>query len=116
MCDQGIDAGDGQEQEVSSQELRSVSMEHERLGRIIVAPQVLVAIARLTALSTPGVSRMGGSWVGEVSRRLRHRIGDGGVEITVEDQVVTADLYVVAEHDVNLFKLAANFSPMRREQ
>jgi uncharacterized alkaline shock family protein YloU len=80
-------------------------MEQERLGRIIVAPQVLVAIARLTTLSTPGVSRMGGSWVGEVSRRLRHRIGDGGVEITVEDQVVTADLYIVAEQDVSLFEL-----------
>jgi uncharacterized alkaline shock family protein YloU len=98
-------AGGGPESDINSLELRSVGMEEERLGRIIVAPQVLVAIARLTALATPGVSRMGGSWVGEMSRRLRHKIGDGGVEITVEDQVVTADLYVVAQPDVNLLRM-----------
>lgn len=80
-------------------------MDEERLGRIIVAPQVLVTIARLTALATPGVSRMGGSWAGEVSRKLRHKIGSDGVEITVEDQVVTADLYIVAQHDVNLLDM-----------
>lgn len=87
-------------------------MDERQLGRIIVAPEVLVTIARLTALATPGVARMGGSWVGEMSRLLRHKIGDGGAEITttavmvdVEDQVVTADLYIVAQHDVNLLEM-----------
>jgi len=80
-------------------------MGEKRLGRIIIAPGVLVTIARLTALATPGVARMGGSWVGGMSRRLRHKIGDGGVAITVEDQAVTADLYIVAQPDVNLLEL-----------
>jgi uncharacterized alkaline shock family protein YloU len=99
------EAGTSSGSEIDSLELRAVDMGEERLGRIIVAPHVLVTIARLTALATPGVSRMGGSWVGEVSRKLRHKIGDGGVEITVEDQVVTADLYIVAQHDVNLLEM-----------
>ena len=82
-----------------------MDIDEKQLGRIIIAPEVLVTIARLTTLATPGVACMGGSWVGEVSRLLRHKIGNGGVEITVEDQVVTADLYIIAQHDVNLLEM-----------
>lgn len=81
-------------------------MEEKQLGRITVAPEVLVTIARLTALATPGVARMGGNWMGGMSRLLRHKVGDGGVEITVEDQAVTADLYIVAQYDVNLLEMS----------
>jgi len=80
-------------------------MDEKQLGRIIIAPEVLATIARLTALATPGVARMGGKWAGGVSRLLGHKIGDGGVEITVEDQAVTTDLYIVAQHDVNLLEM-----------
>jgi uncharacterized alkaline shock family protein YloU len=37
-------------------------MDEKKLGRIIVAPGVLVTIARLTALATPGVVRMSQGW------------------------------------------------------
>ncbi len=80
-------------------------MDEKQLGRIIVAPEVLVTIARLTALATPGVTCMGGNWVGGVSRLLKHKVGDGGVEIAVEDQAVTVDLYIVAQYDVNLLEM-----------
>lgn len=80
-------------------------MNEKRLGRIIIAPEVLATIAHLTALATPGVARMGGNWVGGVSYLLGHRIGDGGVEIKVEDQAVIADLYIVAQYDVNLLEM-----------
>jgi len=80
-------------------------MDEKQLGRIIVAPGVLVTIARLTALATPGVVRMSRNWVGAMSRLLRHRSGDAGVEITIEDQAVTADLYIVAQHDVSLLEM-----------
>ena len=81
-------------------------MDEKQLGRIIVAPGVLVTIARLTALATPGVARMSRDWVGGMSRLLGHKSGDSGVAITVEDQVVTADLYVVAQNDVNLLEMS----------
>ena len=80
-------------------------MDEDQLGRIIVAPEVLATIARLTALGTPGVARMGANWVREVGHLLGHTIGDGGVDISVEDQAVTADLYIVAQHGVNLLDL-----------
>ncbi len=81
-------------------------MEEKQLGRIIVAPGVLVTIARLTSLATPGVARMGRSWTAGMSRLLRHTCSDGGVEITIEDQAVTADLYIVAQHDVKLLEMS----------
>lgn len=80
-------------------------MDEQQLGRIIVAPEVLVTIARLTALATPGVARMGGNWAGEVSRLLGHKVGDGGVVISVEDEEVSADLYIVAQQDVDLLAM-----------
>ncbi|MEA3345127.1 MAG: Asp23/Gls24 family envelope stress response protein [Chloroflexota bacterium] len=81
-------------------------MEEKKLGRIIVAPEVLVTIAHLTTLSTPGVAHMGGKWMGEVTHLLGHKSGGDGVEITVEDQRVTADLYIVARDDVNLLDMS----------
>lgn len=80
-------------------------MEEKRLGRIIIAPEVLVTIARLTALATPGVVRMGGNWMEGVTRLLGHKVGEDGVEIAVEDQTVTVELYIVAQHEVNLLEL-----------
>ena len=84
-------------------------MDKNQLGRIIVAPGVLVTIARFTALATPGVVRMSRHWAGGMSRLLGHTSGDGGVEIAIEDQAVTADLYVVAQHDVNLLEMSRQF-------
>lgn len=81
-------------------------MDEKRPGRIIVAPEVLVTIARLTTLATPGVARMGGNWVRGVRRLLGHKIGDTGVELTVEDQTVTADVYIVAQHDIDLLEMS----------
>jgi uncharacterized alkaline shock family protein YloU len=81
-------------------------MDEKKLGRIIVAPGVLVTIARLTALATPGVVRMSQNWVEGMGRLLKQKAGDHGVEIVVEDQSVTADLYIVAQHDVNLLEMS----------
>ena len=81
-------------------------MDEKQLGRIIVAPGVLITIARFTALATPGVVRMGRHWAAGMSRLMGHTSGDGGVAIAVEDQAVTADLYIIAKHDVNLLQMS----------
>ncbi|MCI0520482.1 MAG: Asp23/Gls24 family envelope stress response protein [Chloroflexi bacterium] len=65
-----------------------------------IAPEVLNTIARLTALSVPGVSRMcsepGG--VGRLFRRGMHE----GVHIEVEEDRVNCNLYLVMKEDVNI--------------
>ncbi len=69
-------------------------------GKITVSPDVLVTIARLSALSVPGVSRMA-QVSGGVNRLFKRGVHDG-VRIEVEDNTVVADLYLILKKDVNI--------------
>jgi uncharacterized alkaline shock family protein YloU len=71
-----------------------------------IAPDVLVTIARLSALSVPGVSRMA-NVTGGVNRIFRRGIHDG-VRIEVEDNLVVANLYLVVKKDYNLREVSRN--------
>jgi uncharacterized alkaline shock family protein YloU len=78
----------------------------EKLGKVIIAPSVLVTIARLTTLSVPGVVRMSPARTDSMGRLLRRRGPGEGVKIEVEDDAVSVDLYIVVEQDVNMLKLS----------
>lgn len=73
------------------------------LGSVSVHPTVLAAVARLTALATPGVARM--SDARRLGRVLAHPGWGNGVDLSVVDDTITVDVYVVAEPDVNLVQL-----------
>jgi len=77
----------------------------EKLGKITIAPQVLLTIVRLTALATPGVVSLSHSVSGNVSRLLRRQALDEGIKLRIEDDVVYTDLYVIVEPSVNLLEL-----------
>lgn len=74
----------------------------EFLGKVIVAPEVLLSIARLTTLSMPGVARLGSSRM----RGILGSKGTGGVCVIVEDDRVTVDVRIVVEHGVNMLQLS----------
>ncbi|HXF86261.1 MAG TPA: Asp23/Gls24 family envelope stress response protein [Anaerolineales bacterium] len=74
--------------------------------RTTVSPDVLVTIARLSALSVPGVSRMA-KVTGGVNRLFKRGIHDG-VRIEVEDNLVNADLYLILKQDVNIREVSRN--------
>ena len=69
-------------------------------GKTTVAPDVLVTIARLSALSVPGVSRMA-NVSGGVNKLFKRGVHDG-VRIEVEENVIFANLYLVLKPDVNI--------------
>lgn len=71
-----------------------------------VSPDVLVTIARLSALSVPGVSRMA-NVTGGVNRFFKRGIHDG-VRIAVEDNVVVANLYLILKKDFNIREVSRN--------
>lgn len=73
-------------------------------GKTTIAPDVLVSIARLTALSVNGVNRLA-PIPGGVNSLLKPKEGDG-VQILVENNTVYADLYVVLNRDVNVREVA----------
>jgi uncharacterized alkaline shock family protein YloU len=78
----------------------------EELGKVIIAPGVLVTIAKLTALSIPGVVRMSPAWPDSMGRLLRRGSPGEGVRIAVEDDTVSVDLYIVVAQGVNMLKLS----------
>ncbi|NOY99093.1 MAG: Asp23/Gls24 family envelope stress response protein [Chloroflexi bacterium] len=75
-------------------------------GKTTVAPDVLIQIARMAALSVPGVNRMA-PVSGGVNRLFRRGSGDG-VRITVEEDTVFADLYVILDKDINIRDTSRN--------
>lgn len=77
----------------------------EKLGTVTIAPQVLLTIARLTALSIPGVASMSSSFTRNVGRLLRRQSLGEGTRMRVEDDVVYLDLHIVVEPNVNLLEL-----------
>ena len=77
----------------------------ERLGKVTIAPQVLLTIARLTTLSTPGVASMSHTLAGNVGRMLRRQRLSEGIRMRVEDDIVYLDLHIIVEPNVNLLEL-----------
>lgn len=69
-------------------------------GKTTIAPEVLVTIARLTALSVPGVSRLA-TIPSEVERFFNRGISEG-IKISVENDLVYADIYIILQKDVNV--------------
>ncbi len=72
----------------------------EPKGKTTVASEVLLTIARLTALNVQGVSRMG-SAPSSPKKLLQRNVGEG-VSIEIKNDAVTADIYLVLKNDVNI--------------
>jgi len=75
-------------------------------GKTTVSPDVLITIARLSALSVSGVSRM--AQVPGGVNRLFKRGAHEGVRIQVEDNTVFASLYLILKKDVNIREVSRN--------
>jgi uncharacterized alkaline shock family protein YloU len=71
-----------------------------RRGKTTIAPDVLVTIARLSALSVPGVARMSTAPI--AVDRLFQRNANEGVRLEVRGHSVLVDLHVVIQHHVSV--------------
>ena len=67
-------------------------------GRVTIAPEVLVAIAKLTTLSVPGVVRMVPTGIQGFLRRG----ATDGVLLEVNEEYVRLDLFIAADANANL--------------
>ena len=75
-------------------------------GKTTVAPDVLITIARLSALSVPGVSRM--AQVSGGVNRLFKRGAHEGVRMQVTDNTVFVNLFLILKRDVNIREVSRN--------
>ncbi len=73
-------------------------------GKVTIAPSVLTAIVRLTALEQGGVHRLA-----PVPPKMWGLLGKGALEegilVEVTDKGVQVEIHVVAEADTNMLKL-----------
>jgi len=75
-------------------------------GKTTIAPEVLTSIARLTALSVEGVSRLA-SIPSDVNRFFNRNVSEG-IKINVDDGTVYTDIYVILKQDVNVREVSHN--------
>ncbi len=76
----------------------------ENLGKVTIAPNVLVTIVQKTTLLEPGVAQLSDTVPG-VKRLLGlHTVGRG-VEVGVSDSRVTVDVYLIARRGVDLLQM-----------
>ncbi len=75
-------------------------------GKTTVSPDVLTTIARLAALSVPGVSKLA-PISGGVNQLFKRGAGDG-VRIETEENTVYVDLHLVLQQDVNIREVSRN--------
>jgi uncharacterized alkaline shock family protein YloU len=75
-------------------------------GKTTVSPEVLTTIARLSALSVPGVSRLA-PVSGGVNRFFKRGAGDG-VRIETEENSVFVDLHLILLEEVNIREVSRN--------
>jgi len=73
-------------------------------GKVIIAPEVLITIAKLSTLSVPGVARMA-AVPGGIDRYLKRGYADG-VRIQVVGHAIFADLYIVVTGDANVHNVS----------
>ena len=79
-------------------------MAMEQLGVVRIARQVLSAIVMNSALQIPGVTRVAQSndqW----SRFLNREVPHQGIALTVKENTVSADLYLVVAAGVNIVEV-----------
>lgn len=76
----------------------------ENLGKVTIAPNVLVTIVQKTTTSEPGVAQLYDSIPG-VKRLLGFHTVGRGVEVSVTDNQVTVDVYLIARRAVDLLRM-----------
>lgn len=78
----------------------------ESLGAVRVARSVLITIVINAALQTTGVVRMARAGASR-ARLIGKEIPKSGVALTIKDDSVSADLYIVVESGVNIVEVGA---------
>jgi uncharacterized alkaline shock family protein YloU len=79
---------------------------HRPPGKTTVSPEVLITIARMAALSVPGVSAMA-PITGGVDRFFRRGMNEG-IRITIREDVVLGDIFVIVKENVNIREVGRN--------
>jgi uncharacterized alkaline shock family protein YloU len=73
-------------------------------GQTTIAPEVLIDIIRLSALSVEGVSHLAGA-TGDINRIFSKSVGEG-VQIVLEGDIVNTTIYLVVKEGYEVLPVA----------
>ncbi|MDR3593003.1 MAG: Asp23/Gls24 family envelope stress response protein [Negativicutes bacterium] len=76
--------------------------EHNDVGAIRIADEVVGIIAGLAATEVPGVAGMSGGLVGGIAEMLGKKNLSKGVKVEVGEREAAVDLYIIAEYGVRI--------------
>lgn len=79
-------------------------MTNENIGAVIIAPEVLMDVVRLTALASPGVAGLSPDQPNRFSRMVNGKVSRG-IRLEIEDGTVAIDLHIVAEPETPMLPL-----------
>ena len=85
--------------------MKGDGMEHETLGKVTLAPNVLTTIVSLTVNADERVACLCKDWRTDVGRILGVGGVEDGVRVDVEGNTVAVDVHLVAKPNVNLLVL-----------
>lgn len=83
-------------------EKRLERTEHNDVGSIRIADEVVGIIAGMAATEVPGVAGMSGGLVGGIAEMLGKRNLSKGVKVEVGEREAAVDLFVIAEYGVRI--------------
>ena len=79
----------------------------EKLGKVTIAPNVLVTIVQKTSMSEPGVAQLCDNVPG-VKRLLGLHTVSRGVAVSVEGKSVKVNVHLIARRGVDLLQMGLN--------
>jgi uncharacterized alkaline shock family protein YloU len=79
----------------------------EKLGKVTIAPNVLVTIVQKTSMSEPGVAQLCDNVPG-VKRLLGIHTVSRGVGVSVEGNSVAVNVHLIARRGVDLLEMGRN--------
>ncbi|WP_442891466.1 Asp23/Gls24 family envelope stress response protein [Dendrosporobacter sp. 1207_IL3150] len=81
-------------------------MEHNDVGSIRIADEVVGIIAGLAATEVSGVAGMSGGLVGGIAEMLGKKNFSKGVKVEVGEREAAVDLYIIVEYGVRIPEVA----------
>ena len=81
-------------------------IEHNDVGTIRIADEVVAIVAGLAATELPGVAGMSGGLVGGIAEMLGKKNMAKGVKVEVGEREAAVDLFVIVEYGVRIPDIA----------
>jgi uncharacterized alkaline shock family protein YloU len=88
--------------EVDGMDKKIERTEHNDVGSIRIADEVVGIIAGLAATEVAGVAGMSGGLVGGIAEMLGKKNLSKGVKVEVGEREAAVDLYIIAEYGVRI--------------